>query len=103
MKIVLLINKFDDINAFYNCQFPQQRVHVTITKAIYFASLRSDSTMKKCYCLTLVILSALGELIVGHAYINTTDHISGIRMFLSCPDPDPHKFADPDPGKKARK
>ena len=26
-----------------------------------------------------------------------------IRMFSPCPDPDPHKFADPDPGKKVRK
>ena len=28
-----------------------------------------------------------------------------IRMFLPCPDldPDPHQFADPDPGKKVRK
>ena len=31
--------------------------------------------------------------------------IRRIRMFLPCPDldPDPHKFADPDPGKKVRK
>ena len=26
-----------------------------------------------------------------------------IRMFLPCPDPDPHKFADPDQGKKVMK